>query len=437
MEIQIPHNFTPRQYQINLLKAVDNGKKRCVCVWHRRAGKDKTLINLVAKKMLERVGAYYYFFPTYEQGRKILWEGMDKDGFKFLDHIPEAIRKRTTSKPMFIELINGSTLSVIGTDEIDSIVGTNPIGTIWSEYSLQNPKAWGFIRPILEENGGWAVFNFTSRGKNHGYDLVEFARKNPDDWFLNILPATETGVFSPEQLEKIRKEYIEEDGDDLRFLQEYMCSFDGAIKGSYYGTQLAEAEKQKRIGKVPHDPAIKVDTWWDLGIGDAMAIWFTQSIGREVHVIDYLESEGEGMPYYIAALQQKGYVYGEHYFPHDGNARELSTGVTRIETAEKLGLRPINIVENIGVDDGIQAARLFINRCWFDEEKCAEGLDALKNYHKKFDDKREVYKDSPEHDWSSHGSDAFRYLAVGHGQYKDVIMQTKRQKTNIKLTKWG
>ncbi|HKZ39413.1 MAG TPA: hypothetical protein VJ044_00535, partial [Candidatus Hodarchaeales archaeon] len=145
---------------------MDSGFKRAVCVWHRRAGKDKTLLNLCVKKMMERVGTYYYFFPTYEQGRKILFEGIDKDGFKFLDHIPKETRKRTTSQPMCVELINGSTLWIIGTDKIDSIVGTNPVGTIWSEYSLQDPKAWGYIRPILEENGGWAVFNFTSRGKN-------------------------------------------------------------------------------------------------------------------------------------------------------------------------------------------------------------------------------------------------------------------------------
>ena len=424
---------------------MDNGFKRAVCVWHRRAGKDKTLLNLCIKKMMERVGTYYYFFPTYEQGRKILWEGIDKDGFKFLDHIPEQIRKRTTSQPMCIELINGSTLWVIGTDKIDSIVGTNPVGTIWSEYSLQDPKAWGYIRPILEENGGWAVFNFTSRGKNHGYDLVEFAKKRPEEWFVEVLPATQTGVFTSEQLEKERQQYLMEDGDELRYNQEYLCSFEGAVQGSYYGAQIAKLTEDKRITSVPYDPAVKVDTWWDLGIGDAMAIWFTQSIGREIHVIDYVEAEGEGIPYYVACLQQKGYVYGEHYWPHDGEARELTTGVSRKETAEKLGLKPINIVENIGIADGIQAVRLLLARCWFDEAKCAtsngsedrSGLDTLKSYHKEYDEKRGFYKDVPAHDWSSHGSDAFRYMAVGHGQYKDVIVKPKRTREQSNMTKWG
>jgi len=436
MQITLPHHFIPREYQIPLLKALDSGFKRAVCVWHRRAGKDKTLLNLCIKKMLERVGTYYYFFPTYEQGRKILWEGIDKDGFKFLDHIPKELIKRETSQPMCIELVNGSTLWIIGTDKIDSIVGTNPVGTIWSEYSLQDPKAWGFIRPILEENGGWAVFNFTSRGKNHGYDLLEYAKENKD-WFWQVLPATETGVFTKEQLESERKAYISEDGDDLRFQQEYMCSFEGAVQGSYYGVQMAQAEKEGRIKSVPYDPAVPVDTWWDLGIGDAMAITFTQMVGSEIHIIDYLESEGEGIPYYIAELQSRKYVYGEHYFPHDGEARELTTGVSRKETAEKLGLRPINIVANIGVDDGIQALRLLLARCWFDKEKTKLLQDALKNYHKEYDERRKIYKNKPEHDWSSHGSDSARYLAVGFGQYKNAIITSKRQKENNKLTKWG
>ena len=435
--MDIPFNFTPRDYQLPLLKAMDSGFKRAVCVWHRRAGKDKTLLNLLVKKMLERVGTYYYMFPTYEQGRKILWEGIDKDGFRFLDHIPQEIRKRTTSQPMCIELVNGSTLWVIGTDKIDSIVGTNPVGTVWSEFALQDPKAWGFIRPILEENGGWAVFNFTSRGMNHGYDLLQYAKEDPDKWFTQVLPATETGVFTPEQLESERKAYIAEDGDDLRFNQEYLCSFDGAIQGSYYGAQIADIEKQGRIKTVPYDPIVPVDTWWDLGVGDAMAIWFTQDVGNEVHVIDYLEAEGEGIPYYMAELQQRRYVYGAHYWPHDGEAREISTGVSRKETAEKLGLNPLFIIDNIGIDDGIQATRLILNRCWFDAEKCRDGINALKNYHKEYDDKRKIYKNRPEHDWSSHGADSFRYCAVGHGQYKSAILKPKREKKNHNSTEWG
>lgn len=192
------------------------------------------------------------------------------------------------------------------------------------------------------------------------------------------------------------------------------------IEGAYYARQLEEATP--RIGNVPHDPAVKVDTWWDLGVGDAMAIWLTQNVGMEIHVIGYLEGEGEGVPYYVAELQrlasERGYVYGGHYWPHDGEARELTTGVSRKETAEKLGLR-VNIVSDIGVDDGIQAVRNIFHRCWFDATNCKEGLRVLKNYRKERDEKRDTWKNKPDHNWASHGSDAFRYMAVGQGQYKN------------------
>lgn len=415
---------------------MDSGIKRAAHVWHRRSGKEKTDLNIVAKKMFERVGSYYYVFPTYRQASRVLWEGMDKDGFKFMEHIPTALRKRTDQTKMFIETLNGSTFQLIGSDNIDSIVGANPVGVVFSEFSLQDPQAWDYIRPILAENGGWAIFNFTPRGKNHAYDLLEYAKSDPT-WFCQVLTVDDTNAIAPEVLEQERKEIIAKNGDDAIFQQEYYCSFEASVQGAFFGQQIAKATEDGRIKSVPYDPSIKVDTWWDLGVGDSMAIILTQSIGREIHVIDCIDGEGEGIPYYMAALQQKGYVYGSHYWPHDGEARELSTGVSRKETAEKLGLSPINIVENIGVADGIQAARLLFSRVWMDEEKNKRLIDALKSYHKEYDEKRKIYKDKPEHDWSSHFSDAFRYLAVGHAQYKDVMIQNKRHKREIKITKWG
>lgn len=402
-------------------------------MWHRRSGKDKTLVNLVAKKMFERVGSYYYFFPTYKQGKKILWQGRDRDGFKFMDHIPQEVRVRTNDQEMLIEIKNGSIFQIIGTDNVDSVVGTNPVGCVFSEYSLQNPIVWGYIRPILEENGGWAVFNYTSRGRNHGFEMLEFARKQPN-WFVQVLPATESGVFTAEQLARIEQEYIQEDGDSLRFEQEFLCSFEGAIQGSYYGKSIQQAKD--RIKAVAYDPSVSVDTWWDLGVGDAMAIWFTQQVGSEIHVIDYLESEGEGIPYYLKELKNKPYVYGTHYWPHDGAARELTTGVSRQETAQKLGLTPILIVEKLDVDDGIQAVRQILPRCWFDEVKCKRGLECLRQYHKEYDEERKIYKNKPEHDWSSHGADAFRTLAVGINQYTSSS-KVKRKREYQPMTRYG
>jgi hypothetical protein len=394
---------------------LDNGYKRLLCVWHRRAGKDKTLINIVAKKMFEKIGAYYYFFPTYNQGKKILWNGIDKDGFKFLDHIPKSLRKRTDQGEMLIETINGSIFQIVGTDNVDSIVGTNPIGCVFSEYALQDPIAWGYIRPILLENGGWAIFNYTSRGRNHGYTLLEYAKKTKD-WFISILPATETNVFTPEQLESERLQYIAEDGDDLRFRQEYLCSFDGAVQGSYYGKIIQTLDDGGRISDIPIEDS-PVNTYWDLGVGDSTAIWFTQQFGNEIRVIDYYETNGEGLAHYAKVLQDKGYIYKSHFAPHDIQVRELGSGVARIDTAAKLGIN-FQIVPGIPIDDGIQASRVILRRCWFHKTNCARGLDELMNYHKEFDEKNKVYKNRPAHDWSSHGADAFRMLAISCGQTK-------------------
>lgn len=364
--------------------------------------------------MIERVGTYYYFFPTYAQGKKALWNAMDKDGFKVTDHIPKEIRKRTDNQDMLIELVNGSILQVIGTDNIDSIVGTNPVGCVFSEYPLQSPIAWGLLRPILAENGGWAVFNFTPRGKmNHGYDLYQMAKNDPKNWFCEVLTVEDTKVLSKEILEQEKREIEQQYGDDSLFLQEYYCSFEAAIMGSYYSNQLKKAELDKRIGNVPYDPTMRVDTWWDLGVGDSTSIWFTQSAGQEIRVIDYYEATGEGLPFYAKYLQSKEYVYGEHNAPHDIQVRELGSGVSRIETARKLGIN-FKIVKNISVDDGINAARMIFNKCWFDEQKCKQGLNALSNYHKEYDEKRKEYRNTPYHDWSSHAADAFRYFAVGY-----------------------
>ena len=365
---------------------------------------------------MERVGTYFYFFPTYNQGKKILWEGRDKDGFKFTDHIPMQLRTRTNATEMLIEIQNGSIFQIIGTDNIDSIVGTNPIGCVFSEYALQNPDAWRFIRPILAENGGWAVFNYTPRGKNHGHDIYQLAKNSPD-WFCEKLTVDDTNVLSKEVLEQEKREIILDTGDDALFYQEYYCSFDAPMQGSYYGQQIAKAEEEGRIGNVPFESSVPVDTWWDLGIGDSTAIWFTQSVGNQIRVIDYYENSGEGLAHYIAKLaelrDEHGYIYGYHNAPHDIEVRELGTGKSRYETAMALGVS-FYVVPKMSVEDGINAVRAIFNRCWFDEDKCQKGINALRCYHKEWDEKRMEFKPKPFHDWSAHAADSFRYFAVGH-----------------------
>jgi hypothetical protein len=413
--IKLPHDFYPRSYQQPALHAMDSGGfKRGVFVWHRRSGKDKTFLNFTANEMYKRIGAYYYFFPTFKQGRKVIWNGRDRDGYKFTDHIPHELRTRTLNDEMLIETKNGSIFQIIGTDDVDRVRGSNPLGCVFSEWSLQNPEAWDIVRPILAENNGWAIFVYTPQGKNHGYTTLETARAFPGVWYSEVLTAEDTKVIPQDVLDQERREIIRKDGNDAVYLREYMCDFDIPIQGAYYAEQLMRADEERRIAGVPHDMAAQVHTFWDLGIDDSMTIWFTQVIGKEYHFIDYYESSGEGIPHYIKILKgKKDYIYGRHFAPHDIKQRELSTGRTRKETAKKLGIE-FEVVPRVAhKEDGIEAVRNILSQCWFDKVKCERGISALRSYHKEWDEENQVFKNRPKHDWSSHAADAFQTFALG------------------------
>jgi phage terminase large subunit len=404
MEITLPHKFTPRPYQLPLLSAMDSGFKRGVAVWHRRSGKDKTFINIAAKKAFERKGGYFYYFPTLSQGRKIIWDGMDRDGFKFLDHIPSDLISNKNNQEMKITLVNGSIFQVVGTDRIE-VVGTNPVGCVFSEYSLQDPKAWDLIRPILAENDGWSIFNFTPRGMNHGYKLFNMAESNPE-WFVSLLTVDDTGAIPIEAVEAERRAGMSEE----LIQQEFYCSFEYGLEGAYYAKYVAKARQEGRIVDFPIEDKL-VHTAWDLGISDAMSIWFFQLIGREIHIIDYYENQGEGFPHYADVLKDKPYHYGNHYGPHDIKVREIGTGKSRESVARDLGIT-FKIAPNVGIMDGIEAVRSIFKRCWFHRTNTEHGLNALMNYQKSYNEKHNVFSKTPLHNWASHGADAFRYLAL-------------------------
>lgn len=439
MEITIPNKYQPREYQIPIFRAIDDGYKRIIQVWHRRAGKEKTDINIIAREILKKVGAYYYIFPTYNQGKKILWNGADKEGVRFLEHLPEKLRKRTVGNEMFIEFKNGSTFQVIGSDNIDSIVGTNPLGVVFSEYSLQDPQAWDFIRPILAENEGWAIFNFTPRGENHAKDLLDYAKTDPKNWFISILNVDDTKTMSPQTLERERKEIIAKNGDDAIFQQEYYNSFTASLMGSYYGKIIEKMEEDGKITNVPYEPNLLVDTWWDLGINDSTTIGFFQKFGTGWRMIDYIEGSGEGLGYYIRQLKEKEYNYGKHYAPHDIVVKELGTGKSRLETAKELGLRFETItkpdgtlksaVPNLPIEDGINALRSKLQTLHIDAIKCERVKKALKNYHKDYDEINKVYRNNPKHDWSSHCADMMRYWAVTFSEQKTEQRPTYKVET--------
>ena len=415
LEITVPYNFTPRPYQLPLLKAMDSGYLRAVQVWHRRSGKEKTdLAGVVSKKMLERVGAYYYVFPELAQGRKVVWDGSDYNGFRFIDHFPkELISGQINNSEMKLRYKNGSLFQVVGSDRFNSVMGTNPVGVVFSEYSLQDPSCWAFFRPILAENGGWAIFNFTPRGENHAYHLYELAKADPEHWFCQLLTVDDTGAIPKDVLERERNEITRLYGNDAFFRQEFYCDFSVPVPGAYYAHQISQAYKEGRVGKVPHDTRLPVHTWWDLGINDKMSIWFVQGIGQEIHVIDYYENSGYGLNHYANKLQEKGYTYGRHVAPHDIEVRELSNGNSRKEAAALLGIS-FEVAPRLSLEDGINAVRGIFSRLWFDADKCRDGLNALKNYHKVWDEKKKTYLDHPYHDWSSNASDAMRIGVVSY-----------------------
>ncbi len=413
MQITLPV-YEPRDYQRPLWEAFDQGYKRLVQVWHRRSGKDVTDINLVAREMWSEVGNYFYAFPTYSQGKKALWEGRGKDGVRYLDYFPAAL---LDSKPndteMKIRYKNGSLFQVIGMDDVDRIVGTNPRGIIFSEYSLQNPKGWDYMRPILAENGGWAIFNYTPRGKNHGYKLYEMAQSNPS-WWVSKLTIDDTHVLTAADIEEERRSGMTED----LIQQEFYCSFISAIQGSYYWEQVDKAERNGQFKDVPYEPNLLVHTVWDLGKNDYNCIGFYQSDGVSVRKIDYLAGSRLSLGEWIKKVKEKPYIYGKHFAPHDIEVSDytLDNDQTRREYARTLGLE-FEVTANWPILDGIDAGRRFFSKLYVDKTKCAEWIDAIPQYTKVYDDENKTFKNTPLHDWTSNYADEHRYAAIVHGQF--------------------
>jgi hypothetical protein len=259
----------------------------------------------------------------------------------------------------------------------------------------------------LAENGGWALFIYTARGRNHGYDLLNMARRN-EKWFQQTLSVDDTRAISQEAVEEERQSGM----PDEMIQQEFYCSFDAPLVGSYYGNAMARLLADGKITGVPYEPRLEVHTSWDLGMGDSTSIIFFQRHGGEIRIIDYYESSGEGLAHYVKILKEKEYIYGEHIAPHDIQVREMGTGKSRLEVARELGIR-FRVAANLRIDDGIEAVRTTLPKCYFDEKKCSHLIEALRQYRKDFDEKNKVFRDRPLHDWTSHPSDAMRYLAVG------------------------
>jgi len=398
---------------------MEAGGKRAVAVWHRRAGKDEICLHTAAVKAFERVGNYWHMLPLYSQARKAIWDAVNpRTGRKRIDEaFPVELRKTTRNQEMMIEFKNGSTWQVVGSDSFNNLVGSTPCGIVFSEWSISNPRAWAYLRPILAENGGWAFFIYTARGRNHGYEILQTGLKN-DDWFAEVLTADQTGVFTPEQLEDEKKElvslYGEDDGDSL-FRQEYYCSFDAALVGAFYGKWIEKAEREGRITDVPAADR-EVFTAWDIGFSDDTVIWFFQlePMGK-LRIIDYYATNGKDPKHYAGIVKDRGYKYGRHYMPHDAYSETIQgAGKSVLKQLHDEGLRNFERVPDESVQLGIQAVRKILPFCYFDKDKCEDGLESLRNYQRKWDPDKKCFSDTELKDWTNHAADAFRYLALSY-----------------------
>jgi phage terminase large subunit len=411
--IQLPNSWKPRDYQMDAWRYLENGGRHCEVVWHRRSGKDELGLHWTAVAAFQRVGTYWYLLPMASQARKAIWNAINPHtGKKRIDEaFPEAIRKRKNDQEMYIEFVNGSTWQVVGSDNFNSLVGSPPIGLVYSEWAVSNPAAKAYLRPILAENGGWQIFNTTPRGKNHAYRTLQGA-KNDGNAFAQVLTARDTGVLTEEQLTHLLAEYITDYGETLGtayFEQEFLCSFETPVMGSVYAKELRESVD--RIRTVPYDPTKPVHIFWDLGRADKTAIWFTQLAPFEYRVIDYMEGVGKHIGEYIVDLQAKRYVYGDCWLPHDANNELLAAERTVAQQLRAAGFKT-RTVPKTSVDTRIEAARLVLPLCYFDERKTEFGLDALRNYRYRVDEETKQFSNEPMHDWASHAADAFGYMAI-------------------------
>lgn len=418
------NKFKPRSYQIPILGAIERGGyRRALCIMPRRAGKDITAFNLMIRAALKTIGVYYYIFPTYSQAKKVIWDAITNTGEKFLDYIPPTLIESKNGQEMKIILSNRSIIQLVGSDNVDSLVGTNPRGVVFSEYALQSPLAYQFLRPILLANDGWALFISTPRGKNHMWELYNIAKESPD-WWTYKLSVEDTNHIPLSEIEKERAEGLM--SDDL-IQQEYYCSFDMGVEGAYYSKYLDRMRIKGQISIVPWEPSFKVHTAWDLGIRDSTAIIFFQVIGQVVRIIDCYEKSKEGLEHYMSVLHSKNYTYGRHFAPHDIRVRELGSGITRWEKARQLGITFV-MADKVSIEDGIEAVRSAFSKIWIDEENGAPLIKALENYRQEYDAKKKVYKPKPLHNEFSHYADAMRYLAISLPKTKDGLSSDEIEK---------
>jgi phage terminase large subunit len=405
-EFVIDGGFTPRHYQLPYMRAMDNGCKFAVWVMHRRGGKDRTALAQACKQAGERVGLYWHCLPTLRQGRKVVWDNITSEGKNLIAQtFPRELVRRKHEDEMKVELVNGSIVQIVGADNFDSLVGASPVHVTFSEWALTDPRAYDYARPILRENNGSVSFITTPRGYNHAWKTLNVAKKLPGA-FVSVMNIEDTGVLSEADIAMERAM----DMPDELIRQEYYCDFSVANVGAIVGRHMSVAEREGRL---------TVDAAWmlgsrvvlscDLGYRDAAAFWWWQIGPNGFELINYDEGTGLDAPEWIERIKEHGIDIDHVYLPHDARAKTMATRFTVVEQFAQAF--ECSIVPRSTLQDRINAARMVIPRCRFHPEMCERGIDALRSWSFRYDDERKNFSAEPEHNWASHGSDAFSYGA--------------------------
>lgn len=460
MRLDYPVNWKPRDYQQGVWDYLGNGGRHAELIWHRRAGKDDIALRHAGCEMLTTPANYWHMLPKSNQVRKAIWEAVNphtgtrriKEAFP-----PQLFNYRETDMVVSCKK-NASTWQCLGSDNYEGAVGSTPKGIVYSEWALANPAARGYLRPIIAENNGWQIFVGTPRGKNHAYQTFKASQKRKAA-YSEILTIHDTGVLSPAQLIEELEEYISTYGEDYGlalYEQEYECSFDSAILGAFYALEFNKIDKEERVRDTKWNPDYPVHVVMDIGRRDDTAMWFFQAYGGQLYILEYFAASGRDPSFYMGVVAGRGCNvdiidghckvswgdtndFAEHslwdiasiWMPHDARAKKFDTLKTGEEQfAAGFGWGKVHIVSNISIQDGINAGRMALNYAQFDEDKTHDGLEALRSYHREWDDSKKIFKQTAEHDWSSHGADAWRYLGVVWSQDR-LPAEKAPMKTNL------
>ena len=398
--------YQPREV---FLPLHNRDKRWTVVVAHRRAGKTVAMCADLVIGALETAlpkPQFAYLAPQRDQAKRVAWSYLKDLSRPYWSKPPNESELKIT-------INNGhggeSTIYVAGADNYDALRGMYFDGVVLDETGQIRPSAWyTVLRPALSDRRGWAIFAGTPAGKNMFWNLREEARLNPSTHLLLELPASKTGIIHPDELRDAKVQMTDE-----AFLVEYECSFDAAVPGAYYAKLIGDAYNEGRVGVHKVDPAFPVNLVADLGFTDSCSWWGWQETHDGLRIVDFMEDDNQPIQHYIDWIKYRPYLVNPKgiWLPHDARAKSLQTGKSIIEQFLANGIRP-QLVPEMSLQDGIEAARLTLPSCYFDEEACYDGLEHLRAYMREWDEKTQTYRNRPKHDQHSHGADSFRYLAL-------------------------